>query len=94
MDEDFFIPILKIIEEMGGEAHVNDILPKVEADMRNILKPVDYELIPSGKDIRWRKKANRARYYMVEKGLLSSDSPRGVWSITQKGKDYLRRKSS
>jgi restriction system protein len=38
---------------------------------------------------RWRNAAQWARNSMVNEGLLKKDSPRGVWEISDKGKQYL-----
>ena len=33
----------------------------------------------------WRNRVGWARYRLVEDGLLRSDSPRGVWELTEEG---------
>ena len=38
----------------------------------------------------WRDAAQWARNSMVAEGLLKADSPRGVWEISDKGRDVLR----
>ena len=50
------------------------------------LQEVDLEPLSSSPDNpRWRNAAQWARYSMVKKGLLKSDSPRGIWELTDKG---------
>ena len=60
--------------------------------MKDRLTEYDYEPLPSNpKIIRWETTASFERHEMVRDGLISSDSPRGIWEITQVGKDYLRK---
>lgn len=85
----FRIPILEALMELGGKGETDEILKKVEIKMRDILKPVDYEKLSSGIMIRWQNTAQWERYVMVQDGLLRSDSPRGIWEITEEGKSFL-----
>src|SRR5258708_1171956 len=82
-------PILEALNGLGGSGETSDILDRVEQKMKGILREVDYELIPSGSDIRWRKTAQWVRYTMARKGLLRSDSPWGRWEITEAGRMAL-----
>ena len=75
---------------MGGRGRIQQVLERVEELMRGALKEVDYELVPSGRDVRWRNTAEWCRAEMVREGLLASGSPVGIWEITEKGKQYLR----
>jgi len=86
--QSFRIPILEALIELGGKERVKEILKKVETKMKVMLKPVDYEKLPSEVMIRWQNTAQWERYMMVQDGLLRSDSPKGVWELTEKGKQY------
>lgn len=86
----YIIPILKSIEQLGGRGKASEVLDIVYEAVKDILKPLDLEKLPSGNDLRWRNTAQWARNTMVSKGLLRSDSRRGFWEISEKGKDYLR----
>jgi restriction system protein len=86
----FRIPILQALEEMGGRGRIQQVLERVEELVRGALKEVDYELVPSGRDVRWRNTARWCRAEMVREGLLASGSPVGIWEITEKGRQYLR----
>ena len=56
-----------------------------------ILKDVDYDPLASGPDNpRWRNAGQWARNSMVNEGLLKRDSPRGIWEITDAGRQVLR----
>src|SRR5437660_3511538 len=88
----YYQPILKALSELGGSAKVSEVLEKVEQFMKKELKPVDYEPRRSGSEMpRWRNAAQWARNTMVEEGLLASNSPRGVWEITEAGRLSLTR---
>lgn len=91
---EYRIPILQVLTDLGGRGKVNEILEKVYEKMKDILNPVDLEVLPSGGYSRWRNTANWARNTMVNEGLLSKDSPRGIWEITEKGKIYLKEHSN
>jgi tetrahydromethanopterin S-methyltransferase subunit G len=87
--EQFIIPILEAIIELGGRAKVKDVLERVHDKMKGILNEHDYKPLPSKpKEKRWENTAQWARLDMVEKGLLAKDSPRGIWEITDKGRKY------
>ena len=91
-EEAYYIPILRSLEEMGGSGKTADVCDAVYRKMKDVLKPLDFEPLPSSpRELRWRNAAKWARHGMVKKGLLSDDSPRGIWEITDKGREYLRR---
>jgi restriction system protein len=78
--------ILEALHEAGGGGKVSDILENVEHAMQDVLKQVDYQpLVSDPETLRWRNTAQWARNAMVKKGLLRSDSPRGIWEITDAG---------
>ncbi len=87
--EVFWVPILAALEELGGRGRASEILDRVESMVRDRLVEVDWEVLSNGRSIRWRNTAQWARYQMVQEGLLTPDSPRGVWEITAKGRKYL-----
>jgi len=85
--EKFYVPILQVLNEMGGSGKVADILDRVGKVMKGTLKEVDYDPLASNPDnLRWRNTAQWARNSMVKEGLLKADSPRGVWEIADKGR--------
>ncbi|MCS7081599.1 MAG: winged helix-turn-helix domain-containing protein [Bacteroidota bacterium] len=89
-EEDFRLPILRALAALGGQAPVSEVLEHVYAEMKPHLKPFDLQGLPSHpKTPRWRNTAQWARQTLVEKGLLRSDSPRGIWAISEQGRKYL-----
>lgn len=89
-EDGFRLPILESLIELGGKAEVKAILEKVYQKMEHILNEYDKESLPSGTGIRWQNTAQWCRNSMVNEGLLSKDSPRGIWEITEKGIQALR----
>ena len=90
-EEAYYLPILQVLEQMGGSGKVADVLDRVGKKMKGVLKKADYEPLASSPDnLRWRNAAQWARNSMVNEGLLKKDSPRGIWEISDKGKDHLR----
>jgi len=88
----FYKPILQALEEMGGSGKTADVLDRVGLIMKDVLKDVDYHPLASSPDnLRWRNAAQWARNSMVQEGLLKADSPRGVWEISDKGREMLRK---
>ena len=92
---EYRIPILESLVELNGEAKVNDILQRVYTKISDKLNEYDKASLPSNPDqIRWINTARWCRNSLVNEGLLSSDSPRGVWKITDYGKEYLLREKT
>lgn len=87
----YYRPILEVLAEMGGSGRVADVLERVAAKMRAVLKPVDYQPLASRRDNpRWRNSAQWARNAMVQEGLLDAIAPRGIWRISEKGRIFLK----
>jgi len=88
----YYQPILEALNELGGSARMNDVVVRVEQLMKGVLIRVDYEPLASDPEmLRWRNTAQWARNSMVKEGLLKSDSPRGIWEISEAGRMALTR---
>ena len=86
----FRIPILQSLVELGGSAPMSEVLDRVEQKLKHRLNQYDLQPLPSDPSlIRWRNTAQWTRNTLVDEGLLSSDSPRGIWEITDAGRRYL-----
>jgi len=91
-EEKFVIPILESLIELGGSAKMKDVLELVHKKMKDILNEYDYKTLPSDPNQkRWENTAQWARNSMVNEGLLSPDSPRGIWEITKKGIAFCKK---
>ena len=86
----FFGPILQALNDLGGAAKRSDVFTVLEQSMRDVLKPIDYQILSSeAEQVRWQNSAQWARNLMVKEGLLQADSPVGIWEITEKGRAWL-----
>ena len=89
-NEAFQLPILQALVQQGGVGRVSEVLDLVEKIMKDQLNQYDYQTIPSNpKVLRWRNNAQWARFNLVQEGYLASDSPRGVWEITEAGRAWV-----
>lgn len=87
----YYAPILQVIDEMGGSGETGEVLDRVGQKMKGTLKEVDHDPLASSPDNpRWRNAAQWARNSMVKEGLLKADSPRGVWEISDRGRQSLQ----
>ena len=90
-EEVYYHPILEVLEALGRSARVSEVLDRVLQHMKGILREVDYEPLASDPEMpRWRNTAQWARNSMVKEGLLRSNSPRGIWEISDSGRQFLQ----
>jgi restriction system protein len=87
---DFEIPVLKALINLGGQAKPSEVYPEVEKIMG--LSPAEfpgeYEKYKS-RMIKWKNKTAWAREYLKRKKQLDG-SERGVWKITEIGKERAK----
>lgn len=89
--EEFRYPILEALDRLGGTGNIREVLRIVEEILSEQLNKYDYQALPSdSKSIRWKNTASWERHKMVEEGLLSAGSPRGIWEITDAGYEELK----
>jgi len=88
---EYIIPILEVLLELGGKAKVRKILEKVYLKVKDKLTSRDLDELESNGEPRWRNNAKWARNDMVIQGLLNKNSPYGIWEITEKGINYLQK---
>jgi hypothetical protein len=85
---EYWLPILEILVESDGSLKGRDVINRLEDRLAPRLTQRDHEVLTMG-ETRWRNRARFARLRMKEKGLISSNSPRGIWEITDGGRRYL-----
>jgi hypothetical protein len=92
----YWAPILEVLTDLGNKGHVEEVLRKLKQKMhsKGLFGPHDYQDVPSGTEERWRNTARWQRKAMVDRGLLRSGSPRGIWEITEEGSRWLERQKS
>ena len=89
-EDAYRVPILRSLIELGGSAEVLKVLDGVGRLMKSRVNSYDLSPLPSDpQELRWRNTAKWARNTLVKEGLLSADSPRGVWTITDAGRRWL-----
>lgn len=90
-EDAFRKPILEALVELGGRAEMSKVLDLVEKKMQGILNDYDYQPLPSNpKNIRWRNTAQWCRNTMLREELLKSNSPWGIWEISERGSKALQ----
>jgi hypothetical protein len=86
--EEFRRPILETLVDMGGEGRAQDVLDEVGRQLQHVFTPLDREPLSNGEP-RWRVSAAFERKNLVDRGLLDSNSPRGLWRISEAGRRWL-----
>ncbi|WP_346386160.1 winged helix-turn-helix domain-containing protein [Nocardioides sp.] len=81
--------IVALLQEVGGEQHVDDLFAELEARMEPILLPGDYETMPPQNEVRWRYNARWARKALVDDGLLMPPRRPGFWELTSEGRAII-----
>lgn len=89
--EEYVIPILESLIELGGKGEIGQVLKRVYEKMKVKLTWYDMQKLPSSGTIRWENTAQWVRFDLVRQGFLSDNSPRGIWEITEKGREYYNR---
>ena len=84
---EYTLPILEALMALGGVAGPKAVLEHVGNAIKDRLQPMDLEAPPSG-GIRWKSRAHFHRYFLKERGLMENPR-RGVWAITDKGRNYV-----
>jgi hypothetical protein len=91
--EAYWRPMLEALVERGGRAHRDEVVELVGKKMEGQLTPDDKKLLPSGIDVRWKNRVAWQRENMKRRGLVRSDSPQGIWEITDTGREWLQERS-
>lgn len=79
------IPLLKVLNQLGGQATPQDTYPKVAEYFPQLTeKDLDERLPSSPSTVKWWNLVQWARQRLVEVGEIDG-STRGVWKITNKG---------
>ncbi|MGH6660894.1 MAG: winged helix-turn-helix domain-containing protein [Rhodospirillales bacterium] len=85
---EFEEPLMETIYELGKSADVRDVREPLYEKIKNRLLEGDHDPVSTGEP-RWWNAACWARHALKEKGLMKSDSARGVWELTDKGIEYV-----
>jgi restriction system protein len=80
----FFLPVIDALKELGGSGRPSEVR-EVIARQLSISEQDRTELLEGGAP-RFDNQVAWARFYLVKAGLVDS-SRRGVWSLSDKGRD-------
>ncbi|MDD2865293.1 MAG: restriction endonuclease [Methylococcales bacterium] len=80
----YFQPVIDALVELGGSGQPSEVKELI-AEKLNITEEEQGEQISSGES-RFSSKVSWARFYLVKADLIDS-STRGVWSLTEKGRN-------
>jgi restriction system protein len=84
------LPILQALVELGGRSDLKPVLDRVYEIMKGQLN--EHDLAPLASDgltPRWRNTAQWERNSLREDGLIRDDTPRSIWEISEKGREWL-----
>lgn len=77
------INIIRALKKLGNRARVSDVFDEMERHLAGKLLPGDLALRQDGKTIVWRNNAQWERLRMTRDGTLCSDSPNGIWELSE-----------
>ena len=84
------LPILRALESFGGSGATHQVLNLVYQFMEeaNELRAIDKSRRSDGQ-FYWDNRTQDMRRELISKGLMMADSPRGIWEISDAGREYL-----
>ncbi len=87
----YWKPILQVLVEMGGRGKRRNVVNATGEKMKGILTSADYGKLPKSGWTRWRNRVAWQASNMRAQGLMKNDSPRGIWEISDAGRQWLGR---
>lgn len=91
-EHEYYLPILSALARAGGSCESRLVVDEVGRQLDGRLTSVDRQDLPNNGGARWRSRVQFARLRLVKDGLLRSDSPRGIWSVSDQGLRYLHQR--
>lgn len=86
---EYELPLLESLVELGGSGPASGVIDLVGSKLDGRLTSADRSTQTSG-DVRWRNRVQFVRLGLVKEGLIARESPRGIWEITDSGRERLR----
>ena len=86
---EYELPLLESLVELGGSGPASEVIERVGSKLDERLTAADRSTLASG-DVRWRNRVQFVRIGLVKEGLIARESPRGIWEVTDKGRDRVR----
>ena len=82
------LPLLMALEQLGGSGRTAEVLEKIRQLMADELQPIDFSHNSNGQ-VHWRHRVQTLRFTLGREGLMKDDSPRGIWEISEEGREEL-----
>jgi len=86
---EFTLPLLESLIESGGSLRVSEVIRRIDEKLGGQLTLADKQTIKSG-PVRWQNRVMWQRLRLLREGYLANDSPRGVWEITENGRELYQ----
>jgi hypothetical protein len=87
-EADYELPMLRFLAKSGGRAPASEVVDAVGAELDSRLTPTDRETLASG-EVRWKSRVQFVRLRLIRDGAMAKDAPRGVWEITDLGRERV-----
>lgn len=84
-EQRYELPLLRALIDAGGEAPYREVLESVGRALSDEFMPADHETLSSG-SVRWHSRLQFVRLRLVERGEMDREAPRGIWRITEAGR--------
>lgn len=75
--------IVFALRNLGGSAPKEKVLELVETELHGSFLSADLVWLESSRKYAWQNSAKHARAELVGEGILRSDSPKGVWELSE-----------
>lgn len=82
------LPLLEALIELGGSAPTSDVVDRLGKKLDGKLTEGDRETLSSG-EVRWKNRVQFVRLGLIRGGHMMKESPRGVWEITDAGRQRV-----
>ena len=86
--KEFRVPLLETLHDLGGKSAVKFIRERMEPKIAPRLSEADYAPVSTGEP-RWWNAVCWQRSGLVKEGLLKNNSERGVWELSERGREFL-----
>lgn len=73
--------IILALQKLGGRAEAAAVVEEVGKQLEGRLTPGDLEWSEARQMYAWQHKTHWARYELTRDGVLSHNSPRGIWEL-------------
>jgi hypothetical protein len=83
------LPLLEVLDAAGGRMPTREAVAAVGERIAGQLMPMDHDVLEHGRE-RWEMRVQFVRLRLVEAGMLENESPRGVWEISDAGRECLK----